>query len=136
MRRIVAVVATLILLCNLAGCSFFSTSEEKVGEVQYTVVEDRDLPEELKRIIDTKKDRELRMTYATKEYTYIVAGYGEQKTNGYSICVDDLYASENAVVVKLKLLGPSKDENVVEMVTTPYIVIKVERTQYPVIFYL
>lgn len=136
MRKIVAGLAALLILCNLAGCGFFSTSEEKVGEVEYTVVEDRDLPDELKRIIDTKKDKELRMTYATKEYTYIVAGYGEQPTSGYSICVDDLYASENAVVVKLSLLGPGKDENITQVKTTPYIVIKVERTQYPVIFYL
>lgn len=136
MRRIVAGLATLILLCILAGCGFFTTSEERVSEVEYTVVEERDLPEELKRIIDTKKDKELRMTYATKEYTYIVAGYGEQATNGYSICVDDLYASENAIVVKLSLLGPGKNENITEVKTTPYIVMKVERTQYPVIFYL
>lgn len=136
MRRIVAGLATLILLCILAGCGFFTTSEERVSEVEYTVVEERDLPEELKRIIDTKKDKELRMTYATKEYTYIVAGYGEQSTNGYSICVDDLYASENAIVVKLSLLGPGKNENITEVKTTPYIVMKVERTQYPVIFYL
>lgn len=136
MRRIVAVFATLILVCNLAGCGFFTTSEEKVGDVEYTVVEERDVPEELKRIIDTKKEKELRMTYATKEYTYIVAGYGQQETSGYSICVDDLYASENAIVVKLSLLGPGKNENITEIKTTPYIVIKVERTQYPVIFYL
>ncbi|MGN0480849.1 MAG: protease complex subunit PrcB family protein [Lachnospiraceae bacterium] len=136
MRKFVAGLAALFIVCSLAGCGFFSTSEEKVGEVEYTVVEDRDLPDELKRIIDTKKDKELRMTYATKEYTYIVAGYGEQPTSGYSICVDDLYASENAVVVKLSLLGPGKDENITQVKTTPYIVIKVERTQYPVIFYL
>lgn len=136
MRKIVAGLAALLLVCSIWGCSFLSTSDERVGEVDYTVVEDKDMPEELKKIIETKKDKELRMTYATKEYTYIVAGYGTQPTSGYSICVDDLYASENAIVVKLSLLGPAKDENITTVETMPYIVIKVERTEYPVVFYL
>lgn len=136
MRKFIALFAALIFVCGIWGCNFFSTSDERVGEVDYTVVEDKDIPEELRKIIDTKKDKELRMTYATKEYTYIVAGYGKQQTSGYSICIDDLYAGKNAVVVKLSLLGPAKDESITKVETTPYIVIKVERTEYPVVFYL
>lgn len=136
MSKFVAISAAVILVLGMAGCGFTSTSDQKVKDVEYTVVEDKDLPEELKRIIAQKKNQELRMTYATKEYTYIVAGYGTQQTSGYSIRIDELYASENAVVLKTSLLGPGKDENINAVETYPYIVVKIERTEYPVVFHL
>lgn len=136
MSKFVAISAAVILVLGMAGCGFTSTSDQKVKDVEYTVVEDRDLPEELKRIIAQKKKQELRMTYATKEYTYIVAGYGTQQTSGYSIGIDELYASENAVVLKTSLLGPGKDESINSVETYPYVVVKIERTEYPVVFHL
>lgn len=45
------------------------------------------------------------MTYATKDATYIVAGYGTQPTSGYSIRVNDLYLGTNAVYADVDLLG-------------------------------
>ena len=74
------------------------------------------------------------MTYTTKDYTYLVAGYGTQPTSGYSISVDDVYLGENAIYVNVNLLGPEKDEQVTETATTPYIVIKIEKREESVIF--
>ncbi len=135
MRKIIKLALVLGIAMVLHGCGFNDASDRRVSEVDYTVVEDDKVPEELLKLIEDKKDKELRMTYATKEYTYIVAGYGTCNTSGYSIRVDDLYASENAIVVKTTLLGPAKDENINEVATTPYVVIKIERSEYPVIFY-
>ena len=79
---------------------------------------------ELKKLIEAKKANTLRMTYATKDATYIVAGYGTQPTSGYSIRVNDLYLGTNAVYADVDLLGPEAREDITELPTMPYIVLK------------
>ena len=66
--------------CAMTGCS---GSKEPVNKtsVDYTVVENADLPEELKKLIESKKDKVMRLTYTTKDYTYVVAGYGTRETS-------------------------------------------------------
>ena len=41
---------------------------------------------------------------------YIAAGYGEQKTGGYSIAVPELYLTENSITIRTELKGPEKQE--------------------------
>lgn len=118
----------------LAGCGFSKTSPKVVEKLDYTVVEDEDVPKELLEMIDTKKSNSLRLTYATNEYLYIVAGYGTQETGGYSIRLDDLYLGENAIYIKTSLMGPQKNEKVTQAKTFPYIVVKIENREEPVIF--
>ena len=130
--------AVVLVICIVAifftGCKFTNMDSKKVSDIDFTVVEDEDLPIELKKLIDEKKSGTMRMTYTTKDYTYLVAGYGTKPTSGYSISVDDVYLGENAIYVNVNLLGPEKDEQVTETATTPYIVIKIEKREESVIF--
>ena len=121
-------------LTGLTACSVKDVNSDKVSELDFTVVEDKDLPQELKKLIDEKKENTLRMTYTTKDYTYMIVGYGTQETSGYSIRVNDVYLGKNAVYVDVNLIGPAAGEQVTEMPTTPYIVIKVEKREESVIF--
>ena len=70
---------------SLSGCSMIKKDSSKVMGLEYTVVKEEEIPVELKKLIEAKKANTLRMTYATKDATYIVAGYGTQPTSGYSI---------------------------------------------------
>lgn len=121
-------------LASLSGCGIMKRDSDKVSELDYTVVEDEDLPVELKKLIDSKKSNTIRLTYATKDYTYIVAGYGTQPTSGYSIRVNDIYIGTNAIYVDVDLLGPESGEQVTELPTTPYIVLKIEKREESVVF--
>mgnify|MGYP005893112729 CR=1 FL=1 len=85
-------------------------------------------------LIEAKKANTLRMTYATKDATYIVAGYGTQPTSGYSIRVNDLYLGTNAVYADVDLLGPEAGEDITELPTTPYIVLKIQKREESVVF--
>ena len=78
------VLALLIIMpaCAMTGCSGSKEPDNKTS-VDYTVVENADLPEELKKLIESKKDKVMRLTYTTKDYTYVVAGYGTRETSGY-----------------------------------------------------
>ena len=66
-----------ICLCALFCLSFGCTSkkEERLQEIDFTVVDDDEIPEELKTIIDQKKTGEFKLTYADQDELYIVVGY-------------------------------------------------------------
>ena len=81
--NITAVVALLLAISFCMACSGGQADNHE--KIDYTVVENEDLPTELKKLIDNKKQSTLRLTYTTKDYTYIVAGYGTKETSGYSI---------------------------------------------------
>lgn len=119
---------------SLSGCSMIKKDSSKVMGLEYTVVKEEEIPVELKKLIEAKKANTLRMTYATKDATYIVAGYGTQPTSGYSIRVNDLYLGTNAVYADVDLLGPEAGEDITELPTTPYIVLKIQKREESVVF--
>ena len=126
---IIVALAVILISCKITG-----TSSTKVADLDYTVVEDQDVPTELMKIINEKKQNSLRLTYSTKDYIYIVAGYGTQLTSGYSIRLNEVYLGQNAIYVDTNLVGPTKSEEVNKAETYPYIVIKIEKRDDPVVF--
>ena len=124
----------LILEVLLAGCGKTASEPKDKTKVDYTVVENEDLPAELMKVIEKKKDKVLRLTYTTKDYTYVVVGYGKKDKTGYSIRVNDVYIGDGALYVDMNLIGPKENEQVNEVDTFPVIVIKMERREESVIF--
>ena len=137
-RNYIGAVGGLLILvmvsCLFGGCMAEKADQEKVKDLDYTVVEDSDLPEELKTEIEQKKTAHFKYTYETGEYLYIVMGYGQQETGGYSIAVKELYLSSNAVFFKTELKGPQKGETISQAPSCPYVVVKTEITGKPVVF--
>ena len=85
-------------------------------------------------MLEEKKASPFKVTYEDEGYLYICIGYGEQQTSGYSIVVEDLYQTSNAVCVDTELLGPGKGEETAEATTCPYMVLKLQDIDKPVIF--
>lgn len=118
----------------LCGCSVEETNGTKVGELTYTIVEESEIPEELLGMIEEKKAADFKMTYEVDEDLYIVRGYGEQATGGYSIRIKDCYLTSNAILFDTELIGPRKGENASASPSYPYIVIKTEKRDESTIF--
>lgn len=133
-KRSILLVLVFVMLINLSGCGIEEEKTQKVKDLEYTIVEEEDIPEELLAAIEEKKQAEFKMTYETEEYLYIVHGYGEQETGGYSIAVKDLYLTENAVYCATELIGPAKNENQSKSPSFPYIVLRTEYQNKNVIF--
>lgn len=135
-RSAIAVLLLTIILISvvLTGCKSVNTDVKKIKDLEFTVVEDPDVPGELKEFIDEKKAVPFKMTYTNKDSLYIVVGYGEQRTGGYSVTVDDLYLTKNAIYINTNLVGPSKDASVSQSLTYPYVVVKLERRDEKVVF--
>ena len=115
-----------VLAFACAGCGKKAEEIHKIKDLEYTVVEEGNVPEELLAKINEKKLEPFTMTYQSEGYLYIAQGYGTQKSGGYSIRVKELYEAEEGIVFESELLGPAKDELVTQMETHPYIVIKLK----------
>lgn len=122
-----------VFIFMLGGCRFIRIEEEERTPLEYTVVKQEDIPRELVVLIDEKKAVEFQMTYQNEEELYLIKGYGQQMTGGFSIQVEELGLSSNAVVFKTKLLGPSDADRGGEP-SYPYIVIKMVYREEPVQF--
>ena len=118
----------------LTACTAEKLSTEKLRDIDFTVVDEDDIPEPLEEMIDEREDKPFKLTYADNGVLYIAVGYGEQPTTGYSIQVKELYESENAIYIHTNLIGPAKDEKIIERETEPYIVIKTEYIDKNVVF--
>lgn len=135
LKRTLCVAVTLLgTVLFLTGCAIEKTNRTKVRDLEYHVVAEEEMPEELKTQIEEKKAADFKMTYETPEHLYIVRGYGEQETGGYSIQVAELYLSSNAVFFKSSLIGPRKGENAAKSPSYPYIVIQTEKIDKNVVF--
>ena len=118
----------------VSGCSITENSGMKLRDLEFTLVGDDRLPEELKTLIEERKAEEFKFTYADKEALYLCIGYGEQSTGGYSIAVNELYLTDNAIYVDTNLIGPSAKEKGNPAASYPYIVIKTEFLDKTVVF--
>lgn len=118
----------------LTGCSVQKENQEKVRDLEFTVTGEADLPQELAQLIQEKKAAPFKLTYSNDQGLYIVVGYGEQQTGGYSIRVQELYLTENSIVIDTELLGPEKGEEVGVEKSYPYIAVQTEYLENPVIF--
>ncbi|MBQ8802397.1 MAG: protease complex subunit PrcB family protein [Tyzzerella sp.] len=134
MKKLILAILCIIGLCSAGGCSVETVSSKKLQDIDFTVVEEEDIPEEFLAIIQEKETSPFKLTYADQGALYIAEGYGEQETSGYSIEVKECYETENAVYVHTNLIGPAKDEKIVEAATYPYIVIKLEFIDKNVVF--
>ena len=134
-KLIPSIAMLLFFSLILSSCSF-SKKDNEAGKkpVDFTVVEEEDLPQELLTIITEKKETGFKLTYSCNGYLYIVQGYGMQNTGGYSILVDNVYETEIAVYFDTTLIGPEKEEKVTQAITYPYIVIKIENKEKSVVF--
>lgn len=124
----------VVLVRFLTGCSVEKENQDKVRDLESTVVGEADLPEELKNLVEEKKAAPFKLTYSNDQGLYIAVGYGEQPTGGYSIAVRELYLTENSIVFDTELIGPEKGETVGAEKSYPFLVVKTEYLENPVIF--
>ncbi len=122
----------------LTGCKGVG-KEEGRKDIEFTVCDDTRLPDELKQIIDEKKEKMFKLTYISGEYLYIAVGYGEHSRSTYSVVVNDLFLTENALYFDADLKtesGTASDasNNTGAPSMYPYIVIKCEKINKPVVF--
>ena len=124
-------IAIFVISFLMYGCSS-EAKKEKIEDLDFTVVEENEIPEELKTVIEEKKEAKFHMSYSNKDKLYIIVGYGEQATSGYSIEVPTLYRTEASIVIDTNLIGPTGEA--LAKKSYPYIVIMTQYRDLPVEF--
>lgn len=132
-KRFLYLILSLTLPFLLSACGYKEENIDKVCDLEFTVLKQEEIPEELAAVIEEKKGEAFNLTYEDNAL-YIAVGYGGKDTGGYSIEVEDLYLGKTSVCFRTKLIGPEKSEKVQEGISYPYIVVKTEYREEKVKF--
>ena len=116
----------LFCSCGLLMVSCGKKEEKTKGDVEYYVCDETELPEELKVLIEERKEKEFRLRYENAMYSYLVAGYGKQEQDSYVVAVEDFYETEDGLILDTILLSEINSEKgkAGEAEICPYIVVR------------
>lgn len=131
-----AIFGMILVICGLilSGCTLLSEEKLKLRDLDFTVLSEEKIPEELKTKLEEGKSAPFQFTYQDDAFLYICIGYGQQETGGYSIAVNELYLTDTNICVSTSLLGPEPSERSNKTPSYPYIVLKTELLEQTVIF--
>ena len=115
------VLLAAVILMLLASCRITDVSEGERKELSYAIVKPGDFPPEIDQILRRKKESAFQMAYESGDDLYILRGYGKQKSGGFSIQIEEVSKSENAVFVQTK---PAAKEEQKGAASCPYVVLK------------
>ena len=110
-----------------AGCAGVFTGRLSGGfhsgeqvPAAFSVEEERTIPAALRQAIKENEAREIRMTFAKNgNDLYLIRGYGEQKTGGYSIAVDACTEDEEKLYLTTRLIGARRCRKAAEGCIVP-----------------
>ncbi len=133
-KRIWSVLLVGAMCIGVIACAAKQESTEKLRDLEFSVIAQDNIPEELLGIIEEKKVSPFKLTFEDNGFIYICVGYGEQETGGYSIAVNELYETGNALYIDTNLIGPDAENKGKEAASYPYVVVKTEYMDKPVVF--
>ena len=122
------------VVTQILGCEMQIVPQEERKEVSFSIISKECIPESLAKLIEERKDEEMKITYVDQGKRYIVIGYGKQNSGGYSIYIKDLYKTENALYVDTCLMGPKEKTKIQETTSYPMIVLRISEMGLPVVF--
>lgn len=136
MRKWIMAALLVMLLFSVSGCG--KKEESKRKNIEFTVCDETRMPQELLEIIEEKKAKIFKLTYVNNNYLYIAIGYGEHNRKNLNVVVEDLYLTDNAIYVETNLMTEeATGTNAVAEGSAsmyPYIVLKCEKYELPVVF--
>lgn len=133
-EKVLRISILMLMMLSLCSCGKQSTQEKRVSDLDFTVVGQEDISEELMAHIEERKAEAFTLIYKDGENMFLTIGYGQQDSGGYSIKVNDLYLGETSICVSTSLEGPETGEKTDQIKSYPYIVLKIETMDRPVIF--
>lgn len=132
-KPILLLAPILAVITFAAGCTIEKADTGKVADMDYTIVAQEEIPQELMPQIEANLEQEMKLTYSDGEYLYIVRGYGEQPA-GTSIQVLELYQTGNGICIDTQLLGGGENADSATTSAYPYIVVKLPSSEQNVVF--
>ena len=133
MKKIISLLVLPILICSISGCDLgiqlgdtHRGAGDKVRDLEYTILSEERIPEELLTIIQERQEAPFEMTYNDGEFLYICIGYGKQDYSGHSILINNLFLGEKGILIDTTLIGPEAGKEKINTVQYPFLVVKTE----------
>lgn len=124
----------MFLLASLTSCKIEESNDKKIKDLDYTICDESKLPDALVDLINERKQEPFKLTYRTKDYLYIVVGYGAQDRTDLSVVMSELYLTENSIFVNTDMTSIEDTTLEDNKVTYPWLAVKCEHYDLPVIF--
>lgn len=134
MKKVLGIVVSALLAIMMSGCGIQKEEAGDFRAIDYTVLKTAEIPEEVMELIQNQGEKAFQMVYKSDGWLYVMRGYGEQKTGGYSIRVLEVGAAGELLRVRSELIGPQTKEEQKGDSSSPYFVLKLEDQGYPVMF--
>ena len=136
MKKTKAVLLGVILwsLLLISGCNFIRIEEEPRKPLEYSIVKNEEIPAELAALIQEKKKNEFQLTYQSEKELFLIKGYGQQMSGGYSISVEACVLADDGIHVLFQLHGPAADETIVKEPSWPCVVLKLPYREGEIFF--
>lgn len=127
-RRIFILIGMVVFfLAALTACRLEEADESKIKDLDYTICDESKLPDELVNLIHEKRKEPFKLTYRTKDYLYIVVGYGAQDRADLNVVMTELYLTKNAIFVDTDLTSVEEASTLQDnLVSYPWIAVKCE----------
>lgn len=125
--------SVIFAVCSLMGCRSITKTQEGHVPVKYEIVEEADIPDDMKEEIEQKKEKPFRIVYREPEALYIGEGYGKKDCRGYCVEWVECAVAEEALYIETTLHGPGGDGVACES-EYAYSVIKMEENGKPIMF--
>ena len=82
-RSVVLLLLIAVLAGSIWGCGMMQQKKGKEHAVEYTVLGEDQIPDEIRKVVDVKKQEEFQMTYQEEDMLYLLQGYGIQSSGGH-----------------------------------------------------
>ena len=112
------VAAILVLVLGIPGVS--SGEQALVDEVPWEVVDDEDMPEEVRIWVEQNNATRGVHLLPSGDVRYLLIAWGERPTGGYVVEIDFVTEFANVVTVDVTLTEPDPDDAVSQALTYPY----------------
>ena len=138
MRRKVKVLAAAIVLLLCTGCSVSVLKQKEGRNLEFTVVSRSELPEEVEAVLDEKLGTSFQTACQYGDSLYLLCGYPMQSAGDYSIRVNRLVKTEDAIYFQAELVSEesaqAEETKNQDSQSAPWIAVKTEYLDLPVIF--
>jgi hypothetical protein len=95
-------------------------------DVRYSIVDEDDIPDYIRRVIEETKSETTSMVFDGEPGTqYVYIALGERRTGGYHISLEGVEQSGERILVSCSEIKPADSEMVTQVLTYPWIVLKV-----------
>lgn len=132
-KRIVGFGMIVGMLVILTGCAVVFKTEGERESVEYELMDIRDVPEDMQKQIEKRKEEAFQITYRDMKYLYVAEGYGKKDASGYCIEINECAQNEEAIYIEAILHGPGGEGAICET-EYPFYVLKIAYTEKQVIF--